>query len=146
MDDTFDFVNKVYIRGHLFLKIQKHRIAHAEITTLRHKKHKKKDRHAEYNAIYCRALQHTYSFNMQIAKTLIITGLIGLAGMLTQVEAASTNYEHCTVTCNGAAYKAARCRVIGNTARIASAEDGFTHLLIGEIKVVADNSLPPCPY
>ena len=83
---------------------------------------------------------------MQTTKTLIISALIGLAALLTHAEASAVHYGRCQVTCNGKTHNAYRCRVLGNTARIASADDGLTHLLIGNISVTADNSLPPCPY
>jgi hypothetical protein len=81
---------------------------------------------------------------MKLVKTLIITGITGIAYMLATAEAVTKHYGACTVHRNGVTYKSTKCRVIGDSARFIEAKTGKVHLLLGGVSVTVDNSLPPC--
>lgn len=73
-----------------------------------------------------------------------MTGLACMCYMPAKAESIAQHYDAYEVQPNGVPRTAVEWRVVEDSARIIEAKTGKTRMLLGGIRITADNSLPPC--
>lgn len=73
-----------------------------------------------------------------------MTGLACMCYMPAKAESIAQHYDAYEVHPNGVSPATVKCRVVEDSARIVEAKTGKTRMLLGWMRITADNSLPPC--